>query len=513
MVEQNTANGSQTSFLEKLFSVFSSGNGPEREKKRLLKIIAKQLKNDRRKYYKPKGEEVLPSFAAFFHFIYKLVGPAGLFLEKASESGGLKSIIIESYLNPSEREIIEDLREESIRKRAETENLKDIVDDLKQKLVSFFSAFNSRKVAEINQIYNLLLTFLKFIDFDYYFLLKKFDSNLPERDFFYNPRFEAIPGNYITDDLKDFLEVLMALEASAPWDRLFEILKIYKGQDIINTVEWQKLLRTLQGIKKSSIFVLIIRHIDKNPYFKPLVNSQNKKIVEPYLTKQKTQTELIIQKIIREKKNRKIDKMAEAVFGTAAISRMKFYNEKMNIAFSKKMLGGFIYIVPLNYLKAFLLDFVKRDIKEIVDLLLIKGQWSTNIMSQKLSESFQQLLEISDNLIALDESLSEEGETGSRIKVLLPRIDRDMPSLTQLKQIIKETNENAKIILNNALNSLITLGKNINTVLNDHGNQPHEVLVNWKDLGIATEGKICPSLKKVYTKIYYFIQLEQNFTR
>ena len=41
---------------------------------------------------------------------------------------------------------------------------------------------------------------------------------------------------------------------------------------------------------------------------------------------------------------------------------MKYYTEKENLAFAKKMLGGYIYIAPMNYLKAFLVDFCKKDI-------------------------------------------------------------------------------------------------------------------------------------------------------
>ncbi len=88
------------------------------------------------------------------------------------------------------------------------------------------------------------------------------------------------------------------------------------------------------------------------------------------------------------------------------------------MVFSKKMLGGFTHVVPLNYLKAFLLDYFKKDIREVVDILLIRGKWSTNLTSQQLSEAFHNLMTAADELVKFAESLSEEGQRGISLRNL-----------------------------------------------------------------------------------------------
>ena len=511
--DTGTAPEKSLTFFQKLLSVFTNADGPERERKRLLKVVAKQLKNQKYKFYKPKGEEAQPILARLLYDVYKLIGPSRVFLENATESGALKAIIIENFLEDEQREIIEELSEDSIRKRAETEDLKSIAAGLKEQLVAFFSAFDSEKVKSVNSLYNLLLVFLRFIHYDYYFVLRKFDSSLPEGDLLYNPKFEAIHGNYISDDLKDFLEIIAPLETGSGWDALFDVLRVYKNQEVINRQDWSKQLKVLAGIKKSNVLLLIIRHVDKDPYFQMKVRRPSEKIVESYLSKVKTQAELTLQRISQEKRNSKIDTLAVHVFGTSAISRLKYYTEKANISFSKKMLGGFNFIEPLNYLKAFLLDFVKKDLKQVVDLFLIKGKWSTNIISQKLSDSFHGLLEVSDELVRFDESLSEEGEVGAKIKSVLPRIDRDQASLAQLKQIIRDCNEAAANMIKSGGNNLVALGKNLKTIIDDYSNQPHQLIVNWKELDAVSEGTLKKSVSDVYKKIYYFIQLIQFFSK
>jgi hypothetical protein len=378
-------------------------------------------------------------------------------------------------------------------------------------MVAYFSAFDTETVRNINTVYVCFLAFLGVINFDFYFLLKKFDSNLPEGDFLYKPRFEAIPGNYIIDDLKDFIECISALDANGQWEKLFDVLEQYKGQSVINRQGWQKSLKTLSIVKQSNALLLIVRHIEKNPYLQIKPNIPDGKIVQPYLAKMKTQIELTIQKIQQEKRNSKKDTLAKAVFGTAAVSRLNFYTEKTNMMFSKKMIGGFTYVEPLNYLKAFLVDYVKKDVKEVVDILLIRGKWSMNAHSQQLSEPFHRLLELSLKIIDLDESLAEDGEIGSKIKVFLTRANRDSASLSQLRKMINQVNGSAKVILQSAGTNLVSVGRQVKGAIEDYSSPHRELIINWKEIDSGAGGAIKPMMADVYKKIYYFIQLIQHF--
>ena len=502
-----------TGLFQRIIDIFARAGDPEREKKRLLKDIAKTLKKQKFKFYKPKSHEALSGLAQFFYTIYKFVGPAQVLLEHAESSGALKSIIIENFLEDRQKEQIELFDEESIRRQAETTDLKQVAARLKEELVTFFSSFDNERVKLINTTYNRLAVFLQLVNFDYYFLLKKFDSAIPERNFSYNPNFDSINGEYLSDDLKDFLSVLHLIDLNGDWDPVFEVCRLYKGQDVISKNEWKKVLKALAAVRKSNILVLMVKHLDEDPYFKVKIYPPKGQIVESYLTKMKNQVEMTVQKIILEKRNSKIDQLSRQVFGTTAVSRMKFYTEKANMTFSKKMLGGYIYVDPLNYLKAFLLDYVKKDVKEVVDNLLIKGQWSTNVMSQQLSESFHNLLVISDQLLKFDESLSEEGEVGVKTKTLISRSDRDPNSMSVLKQLLKETNEKAQKLAKGAAQNLIVVAKNIKLCIEDYEKSPHELIVNWKELEGALENKVKQKMTEVYKKIYFFIQLLQFYVK
>lgn len=500
-------------FLQKLISLFTGGDDPEREKKRMLKEIAKELKKQKYKFYKPSSKEVLPGLGKWFFSLYKLLGPARILLENAEGSGALKTILIESFLSENQQAKLNAFDEDNIRGAVEQNDVKQVASRLKEELVSFFAAFDNEKVKEINATYNRIQIFIQLINVDYFFLLKKFDSNIQENNFSYSPNFDSLNGEYVSDDLKDFLSVLHLVDPDADWDAVFDVLYKYKGQDVIDRGEWKKALKALVAVRRSSILQLIVKHIDEDPYYKVTIYPPKEKIVEAYLSKMKTQAEMTIQKIVQERRNSKIDKIASLVFGTSAVSRMKFYTEKANMVFSKRMLGGYVYITPMNYLKAFLLDFVKRDIKEIVDILLIKGQWASTVMSQQLSEAFHHLLELSDRLLKFDDSLSDEGEVGSKLKNLVSKADRDPNSMSVLKQQIKDTNEKAQLLLKSSAQNLITVAKNLKVCVEDYQKQPHEIIINWKELEGPFEGKVKEKIEGTYKTIYYFIQLLQFYVK
>ncbi len=504
--------GGTEGFFRNLFSILFHGSDPNKEKNRLLREIAKTLKKHRLKFYNPKSEEALPGMGKFLYEIYKIISPSQVLLENAGSSGALRSIIIDANMTEDQQKIIDAFDEDAIRKRANEVDHKILASELKDKLVGFFAGFTSDRVNKINALYNLFIIFLNLVEYDYYFALKKFDSGLPERDFVYNPKFEPIKAQYILEDIKDFLVVLPETR-DLDWDGLFNVLKAYKGTEIIDRSGWKKIIKGLDVVKKERIFVLMIQHIDKDPYYNysPIVSTDQ--IVDDYLNKIKTQTEIILQKILKEKRSKKVDALLMEIFGTTAISRMKNYTEKANIMFSKKMLGGFIHVAPANYLKAFLLDFFKRDVKTLMDLLLIRGKWATIISSQHLSDAFHAIMEVSTKLIVFDEELSEDGSKGIALKNMTSKSDRDKNSITILRTLLKETNDNAMDMITVAAQNLIIMGRSLKSVLEDKDKKDHEMIINWKEIETVSDLVLKDEISRVYKKIYYFVQLMQFFVK
>ena len=513
--QRSAGEDAQPSLLERLFGSLLGGEDEERLRKRQLKNIAKALKKSRFKFYKPRGEEVEPALAKFFHDIYRTVGPAQTLLSNAEGSTALRGIVIDTYLSEAQRQQREALDEERIREQAKVKGTAELRDDLKDTILGFYRAFDNKTVKEINATYSNIRRLVNFVRFDFYFLLRKFDSNFPEGEFTYKPKFDSLQAEYVSDDLKDFLEIAYPLDKQADWDAVFDALRAYKGVETIARSEWKKVVAQVEDVLKSNVLTMIVQHADKDPAFQPGSRKVNERIVEPYLESLKTKAESTVQGLMNERRTAKADELKQKVFGTTAIARTKYYTDTANLVFTKRNLAGYAYTEPINYLKAFLLDYVKKDVREVVrDILIVRGQWSDNITSQRLSEAFHQVFTIADQVVRFDDSLAEEGELGQKVKRGMGRIkDRDPATTKLLKQTLDEVNKQARAMIMDSAQALITMAKDLKTLIEDYDKKSGELLLNWKELDSYTEEPLKDRMVEIYRTTYHFVQLLQMYVK
>jgi len=500
--------------IEKILSIFASMGDPDAEKKKILRAIGKDLTRSRFKFIRTKGNEALPGLARFFYELYKVTAPAQVFLQNAGSSAALRSFVIESYLTDEQKKFSERLTESWILEQSRSLDLKTLAERCQSDLATFLAFFDSERTREIDASFNTLVSFANFVNFDFYFLLKKFDSSLPERNFGYKPKFETINAEYVADDLADFLEVFLSLDLEADWAKVFEALKEYRNAEIIQVDSWNRILGPSAEVRRSQVLEQFVRFMKKDPYWSAQPRFPTERIVEPFQQKIRTQVETLIQKIGAEMRNAKIGEVSHQIFGTSVVVRMKNYAEKANVVFAKKMLGGYTQVQSLNYLKAYLMDHFKKDIREIVDILLIRGKWSTTVQSQQLSDSYHALLEVSSDILSFDDSLGDDTDLGNRIRSALAKSDRDKEQLKYVRTMLKDVNDKATALVTKSAVNLIQLGRQLKFLIEDLSKTGrHVVILNWKEIEGASSGNIRTQLVESYKKIYYMVQLLQNFVR
>lgn len=497
--------------FEKIVAIFFGGNDPERQKRKLLKQIAKDVGKSKYNFYKPRSKEALPAFAKFFHDQYRVVGPAQQLLQNAAGSKTLKNIVIESFLSESQQKLRNQFEEEAIRKRATEIDTKQLAEELKDGMINFYGSFDADMVQQVNATYNLAQLFLRLVNFDYYFVLRKFDSAVTENNFTYKPNFDPISAEYVLDDIRDYLETALVIDPKAAWEPVMDVVKQYRGVEVVDREAFKKSVKELSAVVRDGILELMVRHISDDPFWKAKGVGSNDRIVEPYLNALKTATEGNVQKLLNERREKKIDGLVQQVFGTTAVARAKNYTEKANLMFSKRAMAGYTQTQSLNYLKAYLMDYFKKDVRELVqDLLLVRGKWVTNIQSQQLSDAYHQVMQLSEDLVAFDESLGEEGERGSKLKKASGRVvERDPSTKKLLKDQLTEINKEAKRIVSESSNALVTIGKFLKMLVADHDQQEHDLINNWKELDGLIEEPIRERMVETYKQLYRFIQLMQ----
>lgn len=493
--------------------LFLGLGGKDRERYLILKGIKNTLKSTGRKYFHVGPDMAEPALAKVFHEIYLAIGPAQYLFLNVQGSPALKNIVIEGCLTSEARELLNSLEEEAIVGLFNQMPLDKVMEQVQQNLTQYMAFFTPEVVRKIEGRYYLLNLFLDLLKFNFYFFLKKFDSHLPERDFNYRPKFERIHGTYIADDLKDFWEVGAHLPVQADWDGVFDALKAYKNIEPVNRGWWKKVLGHFEMLQRTDLIPLIIQHVTQDPTYHVLSKPTKENLVEAHLNSLKTRIDVLISKLKTERRKSSISKLAVELFGSETLSLTRNYTEKYNTTLAKRQAGTFQYVDAINYLKAFLLDVVKKDFRELVNHIVIKGQWFEMPLSKTLSDSVHKLMEISDRLLAFDDSLAEEGERGQRIKNQLLKSERDLNAQNLLRNLVKDINGLARSLLLETANELIGAGKILKAVIEDQARPKHEVIANWKQIENSWEGNLKEALIGLYKKIFTFVQLLQHFIK
>lgn len=500
------------SFFQRLFGSLIGGKDADAAKKKKLKSIAKELSKTRFKFYKTGSDQALPLLGKFFYELYKALSNCQTLFNSQQNPAYYKNVVIANGLSENQKKLVEALSEEAIKEMAKSGDFAQIKEKVKADIAAFSAEFDQAKIQMIDGLYHKLLLFKSFCTFDFYFILKKFDSTLRENDFSKSPKFNPIDASYIAEDLKDFLTVLYALPLGEDFTDLLQLMKTMRGgNEPIKSGQWAKIASRLMQIKTSRVFEMIIQLTTKDPLYEVSVEQKFEQIVEDYIEKTKTEAQTTLNKLENALKNSKTDTLLNQIFGTTGITSLQNYTDEQSAYFVKKNLGGFEFTKALNYLKAFLLEYVKREVREYADLVLIRGKWTTTPLSAEMSDAYNSLFEYSEKITAFDKKLSEEdGEVGLKLKTLLPRADRDKEAASIIKTTLKDNNNLAKEYIVGATKMLIVFGKNTKLLIEDYQKQRPELMTNWKELDRFAETPIKDLGVNVYKKIYLVVQLMQS---
>jgi hypothetical protein len=505
----------EDNIINKVFSLLGKENGPVSDKDMLLKQTIRDLSQNRyAKFYRPKPEEVDPSFAQYIYTIYKAIYPVQVFIKDLEKSGNLKSSVIEYFMPPKALETARRLSPEFIEIRSKTTAPGVLIKELEEDYQSLTTIFDQDRAGAADKCYNLIIALSYFVNFDFAGFLRKFDSAMLEGIFTTPLKFAPIRGDMLAEDLGAFYTAISALNPQDDWKTTFSVLRAIKGgTDSIPYDQWATLLVNLSDLRSAKIIELIVRHATKNPIWDGKEQIPSGHLSSAWFDEKRDDVRVRINAIAESQRNNQMDALLRAIFGEIDTTRLTYYNERTNQIYQGKDLDGFVYAATLNYLAAFLQDFFSKEVQEICDIILIRGQWSSNTGSLQMSEGFYGALEALPSIEALDATLSEKGSNGPRLRGALLRVDRDRTQIRYIASIIDGIDEDALGIIKTAAAHIITVGKHMKALSDDIAKKQGELIINWKELDAYSRTPLAQRILDAYKKINYFVQLMTLATR
>lgn len=508
------SNGSKSGggFFQNLFASIFNSSSPDADKKRKLKNIAKAF--SKTKYhvlYKPNSLEVLPAFPKMMYDFYKATSQAQIYFRNIPNPNQHKQRLITYSLSENQVGLLEHFDEQKIIEMSKQISIGKVKAQIEKELQQFRAEFEGERQNRVENLYKAFCLFRDFCNFDYYVFLRKFNAAFKEFSFEGNPNFEKITGDYILDDLKDFIDVAFPLtDDSIMWGALFEYFQKTTGKELVSQNNWKKIIARIRTIQASRVFEMIIQMISQDPAYMIEYNSHLDSLIDPYLDELQNDTLGLLNRISDQQKESKANNICMQIFGTASPQALTYYVPSFNETMIKKNLDQIIYAEPLNFLKAFLVEYLKRDVRNFYDVVVIRGQWDSSL-SAPMSNAYQELLGISDQITVFDENFSEDGALGMKIKTLLPKTGHDSGAINIINRVVGDANDAAKGFIITAAQDLVTIGKTLKQLIEDYSLSKPVLVQNWKELEKYIEMPMKEFSVGIYKKIYLFVQLIQQY--
>lgn len=493
--------------MDKVFSFFS-GEGLTDDKQNMLKAIGKELGQSKyAKFFRVRTEEVDPSFMSFLFSVYKTIYPIKVFMKDEFKMAQFKHLTVESCIDNYIKDTVIKLNTQYLDDRAKSIPGEALIEEIQKDVDLLTSQFDSTRIKTVNHKYELAGALNLFVKYDFKGFFKKFDPHFADGSFIIEPKFPAIKTILIVDQIGDFLTVTQPLKPEEDWNSLLELLKKIEGQDLVIPEQFNNMIKTLREIHTSKILELMIQYTLRNPVWQWKQSSFKETVGESWLDSRRNEAYAYINKINNSKKNSQINALTKQIFESGDLTRLDYYNVQLSELYRKKNVEYFLYAEGLNYLKSFMDDYVEKEIKELCDILLIRGQWTNNTMSKEMSEALHTILEAPAKIADLDIVLSDDGQDGSRLRAAMNRIDRDPTQTRYINSIVNRVNGEALEIINDAAQALIVIGKQMKTLIEDVQKKHPELLINWREVNLASKEPMPQRMTNDFKKINYFVQL------
>ncbi|MDR0451607.1 MAG: DUF5312 family protein [Treponema sp.] len=497
--------------FDKVFSLFSGDNDPDGNRRVFLRQVLKGLTQSKyAKFFKPRTEEVDPSFAYFLYDLYKTVLPLRSFVQNRNQIERIRQITVEAYLDKTSFEIARRIRPDAVNAMLKTVNPQELTRRLETDLRTLSAGFDANRTVAINRAHNLISAFVRFVSFDFAVILKRFDNGFKIGDPNYIPKFTAVKAANLVKAIESFRAAAAPLNVEGDWKVVLGIFKAaLNGVELIPYDQWQNLVLNLRDVQLSNIMDLMIQATLKDPLWQGRISRSEENLAEGWLDAKREEIRRLIDGIVLNQRDARISSLATAIFGTPDITRMSYYTLKENEIYKRSGLDGFIYAAGLNYLYAFMTDYVYRELLELCDILLVRGQWTAIALSREMSEGYHNLKGYNEKIEEFDENLSESGKDGTRLRTALLRVDRDQSQFRYVNSITAGLNERAMELIENANQFLSVIGKHLKNLYEDLQKSPHDLIINWKELNLVSKSPLPQRFEEAVSKLEAITQLLQ----
>ena len=498
-------------FIKDLFA-----HSPDQKKNRALKKIARKLGHLNPPVVNEKTGGIHPKFAyLLLNTVRPLIGIISTFKEELEVRKGQgfvkyiiekkmdKKIVLEMSVFDSEESIL------NLSKESEMTEGKMIIQ--LNELIKNYSAYLSSQVKQnLNTCYSDVYKLIHLRNFDFLNFFREFD---PSYEVNKSPNLVRFRSKEIEIFIQDFM-LLDKVFGSIGIGRSF-VENVFDYAMFVNRdIEKGKLNQVLKNItflNTNKIFLNLINLGKKNFDYRSTFTTNSvidfNHLMQSFLKKARDQ----ISSMYKKKKQIHSKELSGKLFSGVNPPVLSFYNLEQNNFLQGQSNGkaSLKYVYEVNLMYGFLLARYVEEVKPLVDMIVVKGDFNQEETRKSSNDAFFQLNDLMTSIGEFDEKMSDEGEFGRRLQRLASSYKpEDGQYHNILKEFTGEIDEVAKEIVKSSLAAFKVIFILLKNVIETHEQQSRQCLRNISNFAGAKTNLIVNNKMKIglnYLKLFFHI--------
>lgn len=356
-------------------------------------------------------------------------------------------------------------------------------------------------------------------NFSYISALHIFDNSFSMAED-YTPHFKSVSPELLETILIDLYHVVTGMDITVSIKNAILALGSLLNKDKYGTPRAEETilanLKRVQGLLRQVFneknLQNLIRLAKKDPAFVPTRASYHENALKNYCTYLEDRFQVDSTRLKNDLKDENISHDLQQIFGDAKLVAVNGYNNDFNVQLKQSPVS-FMYTLPMQILKNFLLKYYVEHTKPLLNDVVIEGYFNNSAYKSDFSSTVYTVNDSLDRIKKFEDKFQRNGDFDeTTILNYLRDSHKDTVFQNRLREMVETINKIAKEIIQNEVNNLYRIYILIGELLLESKKANSDVISNLRVLTLSSRNREnAEVLEKQYGLWKLFLDIMKNY--
>ena len=342
-----------------------------------------------------------------------------------------------------------------------------------------------------------LRQFVEFCHYGFIPFLQLFDNAFVPADSSYRPTYNEVPVEKTMNLLEDLYYQICGLNISTvTGDMVLALAQLKNGGEISD----QEKQTYLSNIKKINYVItkvipperlkVLIRYCKADLQYEPQVAQYSGSPRQEFANMLQSRFESDEQRIKSEIQDERITEEVQSLFPNMTLEEITAYNQKYNLLLQEDSSLSFQWILPLRILKTFLKHYITKNVKMLLDNIVIEGFFNNPAYKTNFSSVVFNATNVEGEIQNFEDSFGTDQKNSIAVlESYVKDSKKDKDFYKRLEKLVASINNDAYKVVQSSVTCLFSLYKEMGELLADAKKPSSEIISNLKVLMMSSRNR------------------------